>query len=77
MSWLSEWIAAGKIRLPQKYNSIGDLRKALKQELTPEVMAKIVAGVNKQVDMPMLDEAQEAKLIETILAYGFKALLGE
>jgi len=77
MSWLSEWIREKKVRLPQKYNSIGDIRKALKEELTPEVMAQIVAGVNKQVDIPALNEAQEAKLIETILAYGFKALLGE
>ena len=77
MSWLTEWRDKGKIRLPEKYNSIGDLRKALKQELTPEVMARIVAGVNKLVDIPVMDEAQEAKLIETVLAYGFKALLGE
>ena len=77
MSWLSEWIKNGKVRVPEKYNSIGDLRKALKAELTPEKMAQIVAGVNKLVDLPHMDEAQEAKIIQTVLAYGFKALLGE
>ena len=77
MSWLSEWIKAGKVRLPAKYNSIGDLRKALKAELTPEKMKQITDGVNKLVDIPYMDEAQEARIIETVLAYGFKALLGE
>ena len=77
MSWLNDWIKAGKIRLPAKYNSIGDLRKALKAELTPAKMKQITDGVNKLVDIPALNEAQEAKIIETVLAYGFKALLGE
>ncbi len=76
-SWLSEWISKGKIDLPAKYNSIGDLRKVLKAELTPERMKQITDGVNKLVDVPYMDEAMEAKLIETVLAYGFKALLGE
>lgn len=77
MSWFSEWRESGKIRLPKKYNSIGDIRKALREDLTPEKKAKIVAGINQLVDVPGLDEQAEEKLIETILAYGLQALLGD
>lgn len=76
MSWLSEWLRKGKVRLPEKYNSIGDIRKALKEDLSAEDIAKIADAVNRLVDIPDLDEAQEKKLITTILTYGLKALMG-
>lgn len=76
MSWLSEWLRKGKVRLPEKYNSIGDIRKALEEDLTPEDIAKIAKAVNRVVDIPDMDEAQEEKLITTILSYGLKALMG-
>ncbi len=75
MSWLTEWIRAGKIRLPKKYNSIKDIRRALRKDLTEEKLRYISRGIARNIDIPGIDEAGKVRLIHTILAYGLKALL--
>lgn len=74
MSWLSEWIREKKIRLPKKYNSVKDIKRALRQELTDEKIRYIARGIARNIDTGLPEDA-EIKLIYTILSYGLKALL--
>jgi len=76
MSWLSEWIRNGKIRLPKKYNSVKDIRRALKQELTDEKLQYISRGIARKFDLPGISKDGEVELIHTVMSYGLKALMG-
>lgn len=77
MSWVTEWREAGRIRVPKKYNSLPDIKKALREEFTDEDFRRAATYVNRMVDLPGMSEAQEEELILSVLTIGVQMLLGE